>query len=160
MAVTNEESNIKLSTEQLLALDKYEKRMNSMRMDIDTHARNLEALRATNAILDSDRDNLTKCIEDLKPIVERLKVQISDLKASIAEAQNQLDQIKAEEVLVRQVIITGQSNLADKTAKLQVDIESHAVKASELDKSIQKHEKDKEELAQKKTILSEAVNKL
>ena len=91
MAITNEESNVKLSTEQLLALDKYEKRMNSMRMDIDTHAKNLEALRATNAILDSDRDNLTKCIEDLKPVVEQLKVQISGLNSNIAEAQNQLE---------------------------------------------------------------------
>lgn len=160
MAITNEESNVKLSTEQLLALDKYEKRMNSMRMDIDTHAKNLEALRATNAILDSDRDNLTKCIEDLKPVVEQLKVQISGLNSNIAEAQNQLEKTRAEEILVKQEIATGKQDLADKTARLQANIEQHAAKETKLNNSILVHENDKQELAQKKAILLEAINKI
>jgi chromosome segregation ATPase len=152
--------NIKFTTEQLLQLDKFEKRLENLKVGIDIHSRNIEGLKNTNALLEKDRENLTRGIEEKKSVKEQLEKDIVALKEPYEKARKLLQDTLNEQNIVSQQITQQQADLNDKKTKLEASIKSHQEEKDAFQISLQNHKNEKQELINKKNILQNTISEI
>ena len=158
--ITNEGDNIKLSVEQLLALDKFDKRLSNLKIEIDIHSRNIDSLRNTNAQLEKDNVYLTKQSEDKKEIVNQLNKEIERLQSLVIDNKNSVEYHSKEHARLsaEQESIKSQINERERIILEKEKINKEY--SDNLRLSMENHNKEKEILSQKKQFLEGIISKL
>lgn len=91
---------------------------------------------------------------------ENLASQVGQIRTSLEVASKRLEDVRTEEADALANITVLNQDLVDKTMKIQADRNILTAKQFELVQSIQTHQKDKDILLQKKTLLENTIKQL
>lgn len=157
--MTNQESsNVKLSVEQLLQIDAFQKTLANLQSEIDIHSKNLQISRNDSVRLGKEVLYLEGVVKGLGETRKSLEETNERLSNSVAEHQANLSTITAEYSKVKSDISNAlveleqqKKDFSDKEAILNSDRE-------ELSRKMANISEQQSSLENKHKILSEALN--
>lgn len=160
MAIEQPTENIKLTTEQLLQLDKFEKRLANLQMEITVHSNNIDGLRIENANLTNEKKYLEELKTNLLQEVTYLQQKSKDQKALILENTKSIEAYRIEHKQLmdkhnarENEIHSKEQAIVDKEKKVEAN-------RAELQAKLNKVAQDMALIEKNRAILSDAIKSI
>lgn len=158
MPIENSEANVKLTTEQLIQIDIFEKRLGNLRNEIGTLSSQISALRNDNERMSKEKVYMEGIVKELEAKKAELEKGNESIKTQIENSQNDLANQLAEAQKIKSAQAETQSKLDSQKADLKAQQKLIDSDRKELDKKIAKFAEDKALLDSKYKVLSDAIN--
>lgn len=158
--IENSSANIKLTTEQLLQIDIFQKTLANLQSEIEIHSKNLQISRNDSIRLGKERDYLQGLVINLEEKKLELEKQCENISNAVLEYQRKLDTAVSDYKTLK---LLQESELSEIELQMkQLNEKKIEIQASEddLSKKLDKFVEENALLEKKKQILSEALKSI
>lgn len=158
--LTNPEQNIKVTELDEIRIKKVESRLDNVISEIDIHRKTLTALVIDCENKEKEKEYLSKQVDELSILHDRLNREIPILKQTLQETQDTLDTTEIRNKKLSDFITTKEQELQEREKAIQRLEKEMVEKLSEIKKELSNIEEHKTRVQKNKDILNKAFEQI